>query len=88
MNMEEKDTKLPEYLQQQLDEVEENAAAEERKNTRFDRSKGALIGLFCAGFGLTLGVAMRAGLRNALIFAVFTGLVGFVTGGCQRPKKN
>jgi hypothetical protein len=78
---------LPEYLQEQLDEVEEKAAVEERKNPRFDRQKGALIGLFCVGFGLTLGIAMRAGLRNALIFAVFTGLVGFVTGGCQRPKK-
>ena len=83
----EKEPPLPEYLQEQLDEVEKKAAEEERKNPRFDRQKGALIGLFCAGFGLTLGIAMRAGLRNALIFAVFTGLVGFVTGGCNRPKK-
>ena len=45
----EKEPPLPEYLQEQLDEVEKKAAEEERKNPRFDRQKGALIGLFCAG---------------------------------------
>ncbi len=79
--------KLPPELREKLLEVELAAEAEERKLARFDKQKAILIGLFSLGLGFTLGIAMRAGLIKALIFGAFCGLVGFITGGFQRPAK-
>lgn len=85
--MDNNEEKLPPELREKLLEVELAAEAEERKLVRFDKQKALLIGLFSLGLGFTLGIAMRAGLAKALIFGVFCGLVGFVTGGFQRPPK-
>ena len=85
--MNDQEEKLPPHLQMQLDEVEEKVNEEEKKNPRFDRNKALMIGLLCAGLGLTLGIAMRSGLKNSLFFGAFTGLAGFVTGGYQKAKK-
>ena len=85
--MEEQEEKLLPELREKLIEVELAAEAEERKLAHFDRHKAVLVGAFSLGLGFTLGIAMRAGLAKALIFGVFCGLVGFVTGGFQRPPK-
>jgi hypothetical protein len=37
--------------------------------------------------GFTLGIAMQTGLIKSLIFGVFCGLVGSITGACQKPPK-
>lgn len=79
--------KIPAELQEKLNDVEKKADLEERKNFRFDCEKGVMVGAICFGLAFTLGIAMRAGTLNALIFGVFTGAVGFLTAACQKPRK-
>ena len=85
--MEEQEEKLSPELREKLLEVELAAETEARKLPRFDKQKALLIGLFSLGLGFTLGIALRAGVVKALVFGIFTGLVGFATGGFQRPLK-
>ena len=75
--------KLDPQLQMQLDEGEEKAARE----SRFDPKKGLSMGLICFGLFFTAGVGLRATLPQALGFGVIGGIVGFVSGFCQRPPK-
>ena len=81
--------KLPPELREKLLEVElaAEAEAEELKQARFDKQKALIVGLFSLGMGFTLGIAMQTGLIKSLIFGVFCGLVGSITGACQRPPK-
>ncbi len=72
-------------LQEKLDDVEKSA--KQNSVSRFDFNKGTLIGLLCLGLFFTFGIAMRAGLFNALGFGIVGGLVGFCCGICQRSKK-
>ena len=86
--MDNNEEKLPPELREKLLEVELAAEAEERKlYPRFDKQKALIVGLFSLGMGFTLGIAMRTGLIKSLIFGVFCGLVGSITGACQRPPK-
>lgn len=85
--MEEKNTSIPEELQSKLDEVEINAEIEEKKLPRFDMSKATLVGACCLGLSFTFAIGMRMPVTTAGAFGVIVGLAGFVTAGCQRPKK-
>ena len=85
--MDKNDTPIPEDLQSKLDEVEINAEIEEKKLPRFDFQKAILIGLCCLGLSFTFAIAMRMPVTTAGSFGILIGLVGFITGGCQRPKK-
>lgn len=85
--MENQEEKLPPELKEKLLEVELAAEENERKNPRFDTKKAATIGLLSFGMGFTLGIGLRGGVVNSLIFAIFSGACGFLCGGCQRPKK-
>ena len=75
--------KLDPQLQRKLDEVEREAA----KERRFDGKRGIYLGLICFGLFFTSGVGLRAPAVNALAFGVIGGVVGFLSGACQRPPK-
>ena len=85
--MSEENTPIPEELQAKLDEIELNAEDEAKKLPRFDMQKALLTGVCCLGLGFTFGIAMRIPVATSGAFGILIGLVGFVTGGCQRPKK-
>lgn len=85
--MDNKDTELSAELQMKLDEVERNAANEEAKQARFDLDKAKIVALLCFGLAFTLGIALRKGAVNSLIFGVFLGVAGFVTAGFQKGRK-
>lgn len=70
-------------LQSRLDDVEKNAAKEQR----FDPKKGIHTGLLCFGLFFIFGVVMRVPVWNAVCFGIIGGIVGFVCGICQRPVK-
>ena len=76
---------LSQELQEKLDDVEKSAKS--ANNSRFNFNKGTLIGLLCLGLFFTFGIAMRAGLFNALGFGIVGGIVGFCCGICPRPAK-
>ena len=84
--MDKNDTELSAELQMKLDEVERNAANEEAKQPRFDLAKAKMVAVLCFGLAFTLGVALRKGVVNSLIFGIFLGIVGFVTAGFQKGK--
>ncbi len=75
--------KLDPELQAQLDEVERQA----EKDKRFDSKKGVLMGFICFGLFFTAGVGLRASLPQSLGFGLIGGIVGFVSGLCQRPSR-
>lgn len=85
--MNDENTPIPEELQAKLDEVEINAENEAGKLPRFDIQKALLTGVCCLGLGFTFGIGMRIPVATSAAFGIIIGLVGFVTGGCQRPKK-
>ena len=75
--------KLDPELQTKLDEVERQA----EKDRRFDPKKGVIMGIICFGLFFTAGIGLRASLPQALGFGVIGGIVGFVSGLCQRPSR-
>ena len=75
--------KLDPELQTRLDEVEKQA----EKDKRFDPKKGVLMGFICFGLFFTAGVGLRASLPQSLGFGLIGGIVGFVSGLCQRPSR-
>ncbi len=85
--MSEENTPITQELQAKLDEVEINAENEANKLPRFDMQKALLTGACCLGLGFTFGIGMRISVSTSAAFGIILGLVGFVTGGCQRPKK-
>ena len=75
--------KLDPQLQAQLDEVEKQA----EKERRFDPKKGVVMGIICFGLFFTAGIGLRASLPQSLGFGLVGGIVGFVSGWCQRPTR-
>ena len=81
--------KLPPELKLKLLEVEIAAEAEERKNIflRFNKAKALPIGAACAIISFIIGMLLRSGTLNSLIFAMLMCVFGCITAGFQRVKK-
>ena len=82
--MNDRDDRLPDELQEKLNEVEERADAESRTAAAFDTRRGAMIGAICFVLAATFGLWLRSGTGKSLTFGMLCGITAFVCGGFRR----
>lgn len=82
--MDDKETMLPDELQEKLDEVEERADEESRASASFDARRGAAIAAVCFVLAAMFGLWLRSGTGRSLAFGALIGAAAFVCGGFRR----